>query len=75
MEARGIGLARVRDTQRGGGGMIGVDGNEAPWSRLSDEELIRLEEQLYDREIAGEDTWYERDQVLWEINRRGLCGA
>lgn len=36
----------------------------------STEELITEEQFLYDCEIDGEDTWFERDQVLWEIQRR-----
>ena len=44
------------------------------WSGLSDQALLEYEEWLYDQEVAGEDVWYIRDQVLWEMNRRGLCG-
>lgn len=39
---------------------------------MTDEQLIELEESLYDAEVEGADTWFERDQVLWEMNRRGL---
>lgn len=39
---------------------------------LTDEQLIALEENLYDDEAAGGGDWFERDQVLWEMNRRGL---
>lgn len=43
------------------------------WAEMSDEALMEYEQRLYDREVDGEDTWFERDQVLWEMNRRGLC--
>jgi hypothetical protein len=42
---------------------------------MSNERLLELEEYLYDQEIEGTDTWYERDQVLWEINKRRLINA
>ncbi len=45
---------------------------------LSDEELCALEECLYDCEIdedESHDTWFLRDQVLWEMNYRGLCNG
>jgi hypothetical protein len=42
------------------------------WAGYTDEQLIDLEESLYDREVDGEDVWYLRDRVLWEMNRRGL---
>ena len=41
---------------------------------LTDEQLIALEESLYDDEVSGHDTWAERDQLLWEMNRCGLMG-
>jgi hypothetical protein len=41
----------------------------ADWSL---EFLIDYEQRLYDDEVAGEDTWFERDQVLWELNRRNF---
>ena len=34
------------------------------------DQLLAWEQYLYDQEMNGEDTWFERDQVLWEINRR-----
>lgn len=34
------------------------------------EALVEYEQRLYDEEVAGEDTWFERDQILWELNRR-----
>lgn len=42
------------------------------WSDWTDEALLAYEERLYDEKIEGADTWELRDQVLWEINRRGL---
>ena len=42
------------------------------YENLTDDELRKLEEQLYDAEHDGADTWFERDQVLWEMNRRGM---
>jgi len=42
------------------------------YADISDEQLIALEEVLYDDEVDGIDTWFERDQVLWEMNRRGM---
>lgn len=44
--------------------------SEDPWANWSDEALLEYEERLYDDELAGDDTWFLRDQVLWEINRR-----
>lgn len=41
----------------------------ADWS---DGQLREYEERLYDDEISGEDTWALRDEVLWEMNRRGM---
>jgi hypothetical protein len=43
------------------------------YTTMTDEQLMALEEHLYDMEVEGCDTWYERDQLLWEMNRRGLC--
>lgn len=40
----------------------------------TDEALIEYEHRLYDREVEGENTWAERDEVLWEIARRGIDG-
>jgi len=39
---------------------------------LTIEQLKQLEERLYDLEIDGEDVWFERDQVIWEIIFRGI---
>ena len=39
-------------------------------STWTTEALRNYEERLYDQECDGEDTWFERDQVLWELNRR-----
>lgn len=46
---------------------------EDRFSDWSDQALLEYEERLYDDEIGGNDTWAERDAVLWEMNRRGLC--
>ena len=42
------------------------------YAEMTDEQLVDLEEWLYDMEVDGYDMWFERDQVLWEMNRRGL---
>ncbi len=34
---------------------------------MTTEELEALEEWLYDCEVEGEDMWFERDRVLWEL--------
>jgi len=39
---------------------------------LTLEQLKELEERLYALELDGEDVWFERDQVLWEIIFRGI---
>lgn len=44
------------------------------FSELTDDQLIALEERLYDDEVDGDDNWHFRDRVLWEMNFRGLCG-
>lgn len=38
--------------------------------KMTDNELDNYEQALYELEVDGEDTWFERDQVLWEINYR-----
>jgi hypothetical protein len=38
----------------------------------TDEQLLDHEESLYDQEVDGADVWFERDQFLWEMNRRGM---
>lgn len=43
---------------------------DRPFVDWSTEALVEYEQRLYDDEITGEDTWFERDQVLWELNRR-----
>ncbi len=45
---------------------------ERPYADWATEALEEYEQHLYDQEIAGEDTWFERDQVLWELNLRSL---
>jgi hypothetical protein len=44
------------------------------WKNFTDEQLIEYEQSLYDDEVNGEDTWEVRDDLLWEMNYRGLCG-
>lgn len=38
----------------------------------TNEQLADYERDLYEREAHGEDTWELRDDVLWEMNRRGM---
>ena len=38
----------------------------------TDEQLVEYEITLYEMEVGGIDTWEQRDEVLWEMNRRGL---
>lgn len=45
------------------------------FAEMTDEQLLAREEFLYDCELEGQDTWAERDAVLWEMNRRGLCNG
>lgn len=42
------------------------------YADMSDDELKEMEERLYDEEVAGDDVWFERDQILREMNRRGM---
>jgi hypothetical protein len=42
----------------------------AKYEDWSYERLLDYEEQLYDQELDGENVWFERDKVLWEINLR-----
>lgn len=42
------------------------------YADMTDEQLMALEEGLYDMEVAGADVWFERDKILWEMNDRGL---
>ena len=53
----------------------GVKRIKDEYADMSDADLIALEESLYDDEVAGDDVWAERDRVLWEMNRRGLCSS
>lgn len=48
---------------------MNADNRFADWS---DDDLRDYEESLYDREVGGEDVWFERNAVLWEMNRRTL---
>lgn len=52
--------------------MAGLVDTETLYGNLTDKQLVELEQVLYDDECRGQDTWFERDQVLWEMNRRGL---
>ena len=40
------------------------------YSSWTTEALIEYEQRLFDDEIAGNDVWVERDQVLWELAYR-----
>jgi hypothetical protein len=42
---------------------------------LTVDQLIDLEERLYDMEVEGLEVWFERDQVLLEMNTRGLMNT
>lgn len=37
---------------------------------MTTEQLKALEEFMYDQEVQGEDYWFERDKILWELNSR-----
>ena len=41
-------------------------------AELSDQDLWEWEQRLFDDEVAGDDNWFLRDAVLWEMSRRGL---
>jgi hypothetical protein len=44
-----------------------------PYADWTTEALQDYEEYLYNLEFYGQaDTWPERDQILWELNRRGF---
>lgn len=43
---------------------------EKPYSEWTTEQLTAAEERLYDDERDGQDTWFERDQILIELNKR-----
>jgi hypothetical protein len=47
------------------------DAPKRPYEDWSTERLRELEEYLYDQEVLGEDTWFDRDRILNELNRRG----
>lgn len=42
------------------------------WASWTDEALRDFEQSLYDEEAEGGNTWELRDEVLWEMNRRGF---
>ena len=39
---------------------------------MTDKQLVDLEQSLYEDEVHGDGDWFQRDRVLWEMNRRGL---
>lgn len=41
-----------------------------PFADWTTEALKEYEERLYDAEVSGDDVWFERDQVLWELSYR-----
>lgn len=41
-----------------------------PYADWTVERLRDYEERLYDDEVAGKDTWFDREQVLLELARR-----
>jgi len=43
-----------------------------PFDDMTDEQLVDLEQSLYEDEVHGDGDWFQRDRVLWEMNRRGL---
>lgn len=43
---------------------------DRPYSNWTTEALIEYEQRLFDDEVAGNDVWMERDQVLWELTYR-----
>lgn len=46
-----------------------------PYADWTTEALLNYEQFLYDAEIDGDDTWPDRDQVLWELNSRNFGQA
>lgn len=36
------------------------------------EALLKYKKQLHDQEVEGDDLWFERYQVLWELSRRSV---
>lgn len=44
-----------------------MDDDLSAWTT---EALREYEERLYDQEVAGEDVWFLRDKVLWELASR-----
>lgn len=57
------------------GEIVGIAHIESVFAEWSDADLLDYEERLYDCELEGEETWEERDEVLWEMNNRGLCSG
>ena len=44
--------------------------NARPYEDWTTEDLKELEDTLYDDEVAGLDVWFQRDQIINELNRR-----
>ena len=42
-----------------------------PYEDWSTEALKAYEERLYDAEIEGDDVWFQRDEIINELNYRG----
>ena len=42
------------------------------YADMTTKQLKNLEEWMYDQEVAGEDYWFERDKILWELAKRDL---
>ena len=42
-----------------------------PYEDWSTEALKVYEERLYDAEIEGDDVWFQRDEIINELNYRG----
>ena len=46
---------------------------ERPFADWTTEALADYEFRLYEDEAAGDDTWFERDQVLQELSWREIA--
>ena len=45
--------------------------NHRPYKNWTTEALKEYEERLYDDEVNGnKEAWFQRDQILWELNYR-----
>ncbi len=47
-----------------------MDDDLSTWTT---EALREYEERLYDQELDGEDVWFLRDKVLWELASRAAA--